>query len=499
MRLRKALWSMHNNYFFLRPLGEELKGILLGTTLMAAFSQDKDEVVLAFSGSKFLKCVLKPEFAVVTVPVEFHRARKNSASLWEDLYGEEVKDVRVGKNERALLIALESTVLVIKLFRPNLLLFGKELRLFNNRLLSDKGLRLEDFDREIDTTFEHFLEVGYRKQFFTLGKDLLAYLDAKTVGLSDKQAWEEVQGLLRYLEAPSFYLNRELPAVSLLEGESQVSAIATVNAFANAWLRSNGVEFLRQQMLQKLRRDLLKTQNYAEELRQKRTRLQSGLKNEEIGHLIMAHLHLVPEGATEVHLPNFYGEGEVEVRLKKELSAQKNAETYYRKSKNEKIELDTLQVNLERAEERALDISREIERVAQLEDIKGLRSAGKAAAPADELPFKEFVYKNTKIWVGRNAKNNDLLLTRYTHKEEWWLHARDTPGSHVVIKDPKPKKEVVEFAASLAAYYSKRKHESLVTVMLTQKKFVRKAKHLAAGQVIVDKEETLLVPPLSGI
>ncbi len=94
---------------------------------MAAFSQDKDEVVLAFSGSKFLKCVLKPEFAVVTVPVEFHRARKNSASLWEDLYGEEVKDVRVGKNERALLIALESTVLVIKLFRPNLLLFGKEL------------------------------------------------------------------------------------------------------------------------------------------------------------------------------------------------------------------------------------------------------------------------------------------------------------------------------------------------------------------------------------
>lgn len=490
---------MHNNYFFLRQLATELKAKFVGSTLDAAFSQDKDEVVLAFSGGNFLKCVLKPEFAVVTVPTDFHRARKNSASLWEDLYGEEVKDIRVGNNERALHIALENTVMVIKLFRPNLLLFGRELRLFNNKLVTDKALRLEDFDRDMDVSFAHFQSVGYRKQFFTLGKDLLAYLDERTAGRSETECWEEVQVLLRYLEQPIFYLNRDLPAVSLLEGETMPSAIAAVNAFAQAWSRSNGVEYLRQQMLQKIKRDIQKTSTYAEELKQKRTRLLSGLKNEEMGHLIMAHLHLVADGVTEVSLPNFYGEGEVTVRLKKELSAQKNAESYYRKSKNEKIELDTLKENLQRAEDKIVELELEQERIATLEDIKGLRSVEKASGPVDELPFKEFVFRDTKIWVGRNAKNNDLLLTRHTHKDEWWLHARDTPGSHVVIKDAKPKKEVVEFAASLAAYYSKRKHEGLVTVMLTQKKFVRKAKNLAPGQVIVDKEETLLVPPLSGL
>jgi predicted ribosome quality control (RQC) complex YloA/Tae2 family protein len=490
---------MHNNYFFLRPLAAELRVLLVGSTLEAAFSQDKDEVVLAFSGGQFLKCVLKPDFAVITMPSAFHRARKNSASLWEDLYGEEVKDVRVGRNERALRIELQSTVMVIKLFRPNLLLFGKSLRLFNNRLISDKDLRLEDFDRDIDASFAHFQAVGYRKQFFTLGKDLLRYLDEKTEGLDEEAVWEEVQTLLKYLEQPSFYLNRELPALSLLGGEPFPTAVEAVNAFASAWLRSNGVEYLRQQMLQKLKKDLQKTRVYIEDLGRKRELLLGGLKNEEIGHLIMAHLHIVPEGASEVVLPNFYGEGEVTVRLKKDLSAQKNAEAYYRKSKNEKIELDTLQENIQRAEERALALEVEMENIGNLEDIKSLRSAGKSSAPVEDLPFKEFIYKDTKIWVGRNAKNNDLLLTRYTHKEEWWLHARDAAGSHVVIKDPKPKREVVEFAASLAAYYSKRKHEGLVTVMLTQKKFVRKAKNLAAGQVIVDKEETLLVPPLSGL
>ena len=117
------------------------------------------------------------------------------------------------------------------------------------------------------------------------------------------------------------------------------------------------------------------------------------------------------------------------------------------------------------------------------------------AGAKEELPFKEYMYKGIRIWVGRNAKNNDLLTTKYAQKDDWWLHARDTSGSHVVIKSPNPSAEVLEYAASLAAGYSKSNSESLVAVMYTQKKYVRKTKNLAAGMVIVEKEKTLLVEP----
>ena len=65
----------------------------------------------------------------------------------------------------------------------------------------------------------------------------------------------------------------------------------------------------------------------------------------------------------------------------------------------------------------------------------------------------------------------------------------------MVIKSPNPSAEVLEYAASLAAGYSKSNSESLVAVMYTQKKYVRKTKNLAAGMVIVEKEKTLLVEP----
>jgi predicted ribosome quality control (RQC) complex YloA/Tae2 family protein len=79
-----------------------------------------------------------------------------------------------------------------------------------------------------------------------------------------------------------------------------------------------------------------------------------------------------------------------------------------------------------------------------------------------------------------------------------WLHAKDVAGSHVVIKHIAGKaftKEILEFAGALAAYYSKLKGSNLVPVTYTFKKFVRKPKGFEPGQVLVEKEEVMLVKP----
>lgn len=502
--------AMHNNYFFLKKLAAELDTLLRGTQLLTCFSQEKDELVLGFSGNVFLKCILKPDFSVLTVADDFSRARKNSVSLWEELYGNPVNEIRVFENERAVRIALgQQYALVIKLFgnRPNLLVYKGDglIAMFNNKLLTDKNLKLPDFDRELKADFATFqsLDGNYRKQFFTFGKDLFEAVDRAVEGLDIAGKWEKLSSFLIYLENPRFYIDSGglVPKLSLLQGEEQPDAISAVNAFASRYQKVTGLDRLKSDLTAKLLKDIAKTRSYITTTRNKLEELLSGVKNEEIGNILMANLHVVREGATEVELDNFYTGEPVKIRLKKELSPQKNAEDYYRKSKNEKIETETAQRNLEAAGIKLEELVERLRKVENAEDLKQLRGLSKEMTSQsresikDDFPFKEYSYKGTKIWVGRNAKNNDLLTTKYAQKDDWWLHARDTSGSHVVIKSPNPSAEVLEYAASIAAWYSKRKSEKLVTVIYTQKKYVRKAKNLAAGQVIVEKEKTLLVEP----
>ena len=102
------------------------------------------------------------------------------------------------------------------------------------------------------------------------------------------------------------------------------------------------------------------------------------------------------------------------------------------------------------------------------------------------------------ILVGKNAKANDELTLKVATKNDLWLHVKDVSGSHVVIKQ-KPGQNypvsIIERAASIAAFNSKRKTDTLCPVIFTQKKFVRKVKESPPGQVVVEKEDVVMVQP----
>ncbi|MFN4993514.1 MAG: NFACT RNA binding domain-containing protein, partial [Bacteroidota bacterium] len=187
-----------------------------------------------------------------------------------------------------------------------------------------------------------------------------------------------------------------------------------------------------------------------------------------------------------------------QIKLKKDLSPQENAAYYYRKHRNKKIATLQLQDTLKLAKERLLQLQLDFDKATLANDMKGLKPYLKVqqqkVAP---LPFKVFVKDGFTIWVGKNAANNDLLTIRYAHKNDLWLHAKDVSGSHVVIKQQSQTFPiaVITYAAQLAAYYSKLKGSTLVPVSYTLKKYVRKPKGMEPGQVIVDREEVILVEP----
>lgn len=118
----------------------------------------------------------------------------------------------------------------------------------------------------------------------------------------------------------------------------------------------------------------------------------------------------------------------------------------------------------------------------------------KSKKTSQRLPYKSYTSSDQiKILVGRSAKDSDDLTLHYAHGNEWWLHARDVAGAHVVIKtkeDIVPKKTLLE-AAMLAAHFSKDKNNPKTTIQYTRVKFVRKQRGLAPGQVLIAKEKTI--------
>lgn len=126
------------------------------------------------------------------------------------------------------------------------------------------------------------------------------------------------------------------------------------------------------------------------------------------------------------------------------------------------------------------------------------KAAGKPKAnqPTEPQLLRYYSPQGFEIVVGRNARQNEQITFDVAKAEDLWLHARGAPGSHVIIRTGgQPiQPETLRMAAQLAAYYSKLRGESAVTVIFTPRRFVSRAPGGHTGQVLVREEETVTVP-----
>jgi predicted ribosome quality control (RQC) complex YloA/Tae2 family protein len=518
---------VHQNYYFLKQLAPVLHKSIAGKYFIEAFSQEKDEIILVFADASdsedlvnpfLIKATLKSDFACLSFPDKFERARKNSVNLFTGLSGNEVDFIAVFENERAIQISFkDNQKLVFKLFgnRSNLIAFdenGNATLLFNNKLAADKSITIESLNRPIDQSLESYVRHDLRHEalFPTFGKLVNTYLaDLLKEKETTAEKWEIILALLKKLESPPYYLTKYelIPVLSLIETGEIISEyndpVEALNAFYMAYVRLNGLEKEKADLLRKLRKRIQQTNNYLTNTFEKLTELENAVKNEEIGNIIMANMHEIPERTEQAELYDFYRDKPILIKFKKDLSAQKNAEIFYRKSKNEKIEIARLNESIEARMSELELLQQHLGIIENMDSLRELRAyvkksglnQSKAPVSQDDLFKKEEILGYT-ILIGRNAKNNDLLTKHYASKEDLWLHAKDVTGSHVIIKNQPGRnfpELVIERAAELAAFYSKRKNDSLCPVIFTPKKYVRKPKGLPDGAVVVDKEDVIMV------
>lgn len=517
---------MHLNYYFLRKLVPRLAGKLEGTRLSAAFSQDRDEIILEFESEGTIKltirAILKPEFTCLFFPDKFERARANSIDLFKDLHGLGVRSAFVYENERAFALEFDGgDKLVFKLFgnRSNLLHFAPDgclKTIFNRRLLADLTLEERSLHKPASPAFDTFVSVNgdYRKMFPTFGKLVFHYLAGLIPGHSSlEEKWIAARNVLSELDSNHYYLTEfeGRLALSLLPAgdirQTYTDPVEAVNAFCISYFRTGNLQNEKEQATKRLLKRIQQTENYLASAYEKLSEISDTGKNEQYASLIMANMHNMEPRAEFLEVISFYTDKPVRIKLKPDLSPARNAENYFRKAKNEKQELARLQDNIE-AREAALSQMKtwlsEIEKLSTVKDLRtflkqqGLSGQESGSASGQTGKFREETFLGYRIFIGKNARNNDELTLKLAGKDDLWLHAKDVSGSHVVIRHIPGRNfpaAVIERAAELAAWHSKRRNDSLCPVIVTPRKFVRKAKGMPAGAVVVEKESVVMVVP----
>nr|WP_255709860.1 NFACT RNA binding domain-containing protein [Pontibacter harenae] len=497
---------------------------LQGMQVHTAFSQNKDELVIGFAAADselYLRALLTSHFSSLSFPAEFRRARANSVELMEPMLGQTVQQVIQHENERSFYLRLSNNMLLLfKLFgnRSNLILYQDEapLELFHNKFGNDLELEPLHMHRQLEQNKAAFEAANgnLRKLYPTFGDIPALYLEERGYSSASlDQKWELVQDMLDTLESPEAYYLIRLDGrlrLSLLPIGEIVQTITdpleASNTYTRTYLSETGFERQYEQAKQQLTKKLNGTQTVLAQAEAKLNELRHDRSYSQTADVIMANLTNIPPRATEVELYDFYTDQNRTYKLKQDETPQKFAERLYRKAKNQHVEVQQLEEKTERKLEEAIILEDALQALEEVKDYKQLKSFLKEYAhlltskqqQQQESPFRVFETEGYKILVGKSAHNNDLLTQRHTFKDDLWLHAKDVSGSHVVIKQQAGKtipNTVLEKAAQLAAYYSKRKSDSLCPVLYTPKKWVRKPKGAAPGAVVVEREKVLLVKP----
>ncbi|HYG02378.1 MAG TPA: NFACT RNA binding domain-containing protein [Chryseosolibacter sp.] len=517
---------MHNNYYFLRQLSQQLDKLLKGTVVSECYSQSKEELIIRFETTSdpfFIKASLLSSFSCVTFPVEFHRAKKNSIDLFPHLIGQRVQSVTQFENERAFAINFTNDFqLLFKLHgnRSNLVLFQNEIavEIFKKSLKADTNIQLQAMNRMIDWSYEKFIASleNLPQTYFTLGQLSWRYFESNgfaNAGIETK--WTMLLQLKDLLESPSYHISNieGKPVLSLIPfGEIRReydNPLQAINDFYYTFTNVFALQNEKQSLLSVLNSRLASGKNYLLKTTAKLGELQHDNNYKVWADIIMANLHRISPGQEKAVLENLYDEGKpVTIKLKPTLSPQKNAEALYRKAKNQQIEIDHVTKAINEKQRQLADLEETQKTIGRLTELKKLRDlkkdlqlSGKHDDDIITLPYFEFEKNGFRILVGKNAESNDVLTLKHTYKNDLWLHAKDVAGSHVIIKYQSGKKfpkEVIERAAQLAAYNSKRKTDTLCPVIVTPKKFVRKRKGDPPGAVIVEREEVIMVVPKLG-
>lgn len=231
-----------------------------------------------------------------------------------------------------------------------------------------------------------------------------------------------------------------------------------------------------------------------------------------IADTLMANLYRIQKGSNECTLENIYDGTMLAVKLEPDLTANENAQKYYKRYNKLKRAQTEIKQQLKLAQEAveylgSIDIALKLVQTrAEVAEIKAeLAAAGfisvkntKNKMPqAKSAPLIIKLTNDTTLYIGKNNKQNDYVTFSIGSGNDLWFHTKNIPGSHVILKTslPYPDDNDIQTAAMLSGYFSKARGGSKIPVDCTLRKYVKKPGGAKPGFVIYTNQTTYYVTP----
>lgn len=381
-----------------------------------------------------------------------------------------------------------------------------------------------------DLSFDKFLVGAFTGISPLLGKEITHRIEAREGTTTLEAEWQAFAGVIQegreHRYTPTIVYQEERPkafsctALSHLEGEHKT--FSSVNEVIDRFYTEKSWRDTLRQKSQDLERlvtnELDRNRSKIEKFELAISEAQHAEEHRIYGELITASLHLIEKGMSEVTVQNFYDENmaDLTIPLDPALSGNENAQSYFKKYNKVKKSIPILHEQIEEARAEVDYFENIVQQLstASWHDIEEIREElasegylkvkkkplpkGKKPPKQKETPIKPERYVSSDgldIYVGKNNKQNEYLTMKFAHNTDTWLHTKDIPGSHVVIRSKEVPESTLLEAAALAAYFSKGRESSQVPVDFTLIKHVWKPNGAKPGFVLYDNQKTLFVTP----
>ena len=369
-----------------------------------------------------------------------------------------------------------------------------------------------EFERILEFYFETYNEVS-EKIYLCLAVELMGKYSnvilynydtniiigcAHNVG-AEKSREREMSGGLPYVypsgRPNTWYANKN----SLSEKCEDINSV--IDNYYSEYIYNDKINRLRSNCRQFVSNQLKKDRNSLKKMQSRLDKEKSFDKYRLYGDLIMANLYNLKDYQKSVNVYDYENGKEIALELDETKTLKENANNFYKlynKSKTSILKLSKLSKDLQTQIDYYEQILYSIEIAESFEDFTEIQSEleperkSKTSSKMSVEPL-EFDLDGCKVFVGRNNRQNDYIVSKLSRDDDLWFHTKDCAGSHVLLRCQEPTDKLIFECAKLAKEYSKGKDSSKVGVIYTRRKFLKKPPKANLGYVTYKCEQEIIV------
>ncbi len=369
-----------------------------------------------------------------------------------------------------------------------------------------------EFERILEFYFETYNEVS-EKIYLCLAVELMGKYSnvilynydtniiigcAHNVG-AEKSREREMSGGLPYVypsgRPNTWYVNKN----SLSEKCEDINSV--IDNYYSEYIYNDKINRLRSNCRQFVSNQLKKDRNSLKKMQSRLDKEKSFDKYRLYGDLIMANLYNLKDYQKSVNVYDYENGKEIALELDETKTLKENANNFYKlynKSKTSILKLSKLSKDLQTQIDYYEQILYSIEIAESFEDFTEIQSEleperkSKTSSKMSVEPL-EFDLDGCKVFVGRNNRQNDYIVSKLSRDDDLWFHTKDCAGSHVLLRCQEPTDKLIFECAKLAKEYSKGKDSSKVGVIYTRRKFLKKPPKANLGYVTYKCEQEIIV------